>query len=136
MMLIDKDSFEAFESAVRESGELERFTKENGAIEGRMMVTIGEPPSDSEIVVSEDEAALIGSFDFMDCATGIVFNPKTRTPSSGIWVIRQSEDARPPQQRFIGMFAEKLMAGIDEDGSLNMPVCALVAESGATLTNI
>lgn len=135
-MLIDESSFKAFESEMRESGKLEAFITENGEVSGRMMVTVGEPPADSEIEVGSDEAALIGSFDFMDCAMGIVFNPAARTPSSGIWVIRQSEDARPPQQRFIGMFAEKLMAGISEDGTLRMPVCALIAENGATLANV
>lgn len=135
-MLVDKSAFKEFEDGLEGTEELSDFTKANGAIVGRMMVTIGEPPADSEIEVNEGEAALIGSFDIMDCAMGIVFNPAKHAPSSGIWVIRQSEEARPPQQHLIGLFAEMLMRGIKEDGTLNMPVCALIAENGSTLSNV
>lgn len=133
-MLVDENVVRSAEAMLTASGKLEDFIQENGPVQGRMMVTLGEPPEGSDIEVDAGQVTFIGSSDGVDCALGIVFDPVAHAPASGMWVVRQSEEASPPSQQMVATFAEKLMAAIAEDGTVDVPVISFIAENSRDLT--
>lgn len=133
-MLIDENKFLELEKEIESLHDVNTFSEQNNGIAGKMMLTVEQPPAESNMTIEENEIPIVASFDFNDCAMGIVFNSERNEPVSGIWVIRQSDFANPPQQEIFPIFAECIMRSIDESGKLRIPFAAIVAKNGQILT--
>lgn len=132
-MLKDAELVKTLEEGMLANGVLDTFIAQNGPIYERLIVDVGNPPEKANIELSENEHAFVGTFDSTDCEIGIVFNTETLSPASGVWVSRQKEDAQPPEDRHVELFAETLMASIGEDKKISMPFVTFVAENGKSL---
>ena len=133
-MLIDGDLVEACEMMLSASGKMAAFVEENGPVTRRMLIASGEVPEGSGIEVGEDDVVFKGSFDDSECIMGIVLDTKAHEPKSGMWVERQSEQASPPSQDDVALFASRIMSSISEDGIVELPVISFIAENGRDLT--
>ena len=133
-MLTDANTVAAAETMLKASGQLDEFTAGNGSLKTRMILTEGSIPEGSGIEVDEGDVVYKGSFDNLDCAIGIVFDPMNRAPKSGMWVERQSAEATPPTEEEVNLFAARIMSSIMEDGSVQLPVISFIAENGHDLT--
>ena len=133
-MLANEDLVKAAENLLTVSGQLDEFIAENGPLKTRMIVTSGETPEGSGIEVSENDVIYKASFDDQECMIGIVFDPVNHAPKSGMWVERQSADAKPPTEDAVNLFAARIVSSIADDGSVSLPVISFIAENGHDLT--
>ena len=133
-MLADKDRFAMAEDMLTKSGQLAEFESANGPVQTRMMLTEGVPPEGAAIEVEDGDVVYKATFDDIDCAIGIVFDPVAHSPKSGMWVERQSPDALPPSEAAINVFAARIASSIMEDGIVKLPVISFIAENGHDLT--
>lgn len=132
-MLVDENIFEETMSELKESKALDNFIEKNGSVVKKAMLTLGNPPSDSNIEIEEGSLAFIFSTDTFDCEIGIVFDTVEKKPLSGFWVIRQTKSANPPDNKSFGQFAELIMEAIDDDGGVHTPLCCVIAENDERL---
>lgn len=129
-MLIDKAKFEIVERMLTEQGKIKAFEQENGAILGRMMITIDEMPEDmsDEVEIKKDLTVFTASFDFYD----MTVSAAVYTQSKGIakmWITPQDDDAEQPAREWISFFIEKLFEGIDNEGNYGVPICSFVTDT-------
>lgn len=128
-MLFDKRKFDAVEAILTQKGSIAKFENENGIINGRMMIDIVDSPSNLNIIIPDGYYAFGASFDFFDCAIGMVLNPKTKEVGSGIWVTEQVEGAEPPSQEWIDFFVATLVNHIEPDGSFGYPMFTFATDT-------
>ncbi len=117
-MLNNKEEFDRIEKELTEEGTIKEFTDINGKIEGRMMISIGQPPEDLELDLPPDAEPLIyiGSFDFMNAEIGIAMNKETFMPESGVWITPQEDDAVIPSDEWLDLFIEILVENQKRNG--------------------
>ena len=133
-MLLDNELVNASEMMLNASGKLAEFVSENGPVKTRMVVTSGDTPEGSGIELDEGDVVFKGSFDDLDCVLGIVFDPAAHAPKSGMWVERQTPDAKPPSEDHVNLFAARIMSSISEEGTVELPVISFIAENGHDLS--
>ena len=119
-MLKNKEDFDRVEKELTEEGTIKEFTDLNGKIEGRMMISVGEPPEDLELDLPPDVEPLIyiGSFDFMNAEIGIAMNKETFMPESGVWITPQEDDAVIPSDEWLDLFIEILVENQKRNGEI------------------
>ncbi|MDY4041167.1 MAG: hypothetical protein SOY67_03580 [Collinsella sp.] len=128
-MLSDSEAFGIVEDVLRDDGTLAEFEAETGKILGRVMITIGNAPTDLDLDIPEGSKAFICSFDFYDCEIGIAFDPMHKKVKSGLWITQQKDGAEPPEQAWVAFFIEKLTGSIEEDGSYGIPIYSFVNDT-------
>lgn len=131
-MLTDPSSFKILEESLIEQGVIEEFEKESGKILGRVMIDLGNIPSDIKDDVlkdnKEDDLIIFNcSFDFYDSTLGVALYDKDLKLASGIWVTEQEEGAESPSQDWIEFFIRILCENVIEskDG-FGYPIYAFV----------
>ena len=131
-MLTDPSSFKILEESLIEQGVIEEFEKESGKILGRVMIDLGNIPSDIKDDVlkdnKEDDLIIFNcSFDFYDSTLCVALYDKDLKLASGIWVTEQEEGAEPPSQDWIEFFIRILSENVIEskDG-FGYPIYAFV----------
>lgn len=130
-MLIDKAAFDSLQAVLSQNGQLKKFEAEYGKIKGRMMITRTQVPDgiDVEIIPGKTPQAFEASFDFYDSTVGMAIYTDTKEAATGIWITPQADDAEPPAQDWINFFVEKLLEGIDEDGSYGIPIYSFINDT-------
>ena len=128
-MLIDKAKFENVENMLAEQGKIEAFERENGAILGRMMITIDTMPEElaEEVEIKDDLTVFTASFDFYDMTVSAAVYTQSKEVAK-MWLTPQADDAEQPAREWISFFIEKLFMGIDDDGGYGIPMCSFVAD--------
>ncbi len=128
-MLKDIDSFRIIEGYLRDNGTIEEFEKDNGLIRGRLMITDGDIPDNLETdPLGEDDHVFIGTYDFYDMEIGIVLNTRLREAKTGVWLTPQCENASEPAREWIDFFIQKLIQGLNEDGSFAVPMYTFISD--------
>ena len=129
-MLIDKDKFEIVEQMLVEQGRIEAFEQENGAILGRMMITIDTMPEElaEEFEIKDDLTVFTASFDFYDMTVSAAVYTQSKEVAK-MWLTPQADDAEQPAREWISFFIEKLFMGIDDEGGYGIPMCSFVTDT-------
>ena len=129
-MLIDKDKFEIVEQMLIEQGRIEAFEQENGAILGRMMITIDTMPEElaEEVEIKDDLTVFTASFDFYDMTVSAAVYTQSKEVAK-MWLTPQADDAEQPEREWISFFIEKLFMGIDDEGGYGIPMCSFVTDT-------
>ena len=129
-MLIDKDKFEIVEQMLIEQGRIEAFEQENGAILGRMMITIDTMPEElsEEVEIKDDLTVFTASFDFYDMTVSAAVYTQSKEVAK-MWLTPQADDAEQPAREWISFFIEKLFMGIDDEGGYGIPMCSFVTDT-------
>ena len=129
-MLIDKAKFENVENMLAEQGRIEAFEQENGAILGRMMITIDTMPEElaDEVEIKDDLTVFTASFDFYDMTVSAAVYTQSKEVAK-MWLTPQADDAEQPAREWISFFIEKLFMGIDDDGGYGIPMCSFVTDT-------
>ena len=129
-MLIDKDKFEIVEQMLIEQGRIEAFEQENGAILGRMMITIDTMPEElsEEVEIKDDLTVFTASFDFYDMTVSAAVYTQSKEVAK-MWLTPHADDAEQPAREWISFFIEKLFMGIDDEGGYGIPMCSFVTDT-------
>ena len=129
-MLIDKAKFENVENMLAEQGKIEAFERENGAILGRMMITIDTMPEElaEEVEIKDDLTVFTASFDFYDMTVSAAVYTQSKEVAK-MWLTPQADDAEQPAREWISFFIEKLFMGIDDEGGYGIPMCSFVTDT-------
>lgn len=136
-MLIDKRAFDELENVLNEKGKISEFEKIEGDIKGRMMITLSDDiPKELDIKLETqgDYYIFIGSFDFYDSSVGVVYDRKSSSLASGIWITPQVVDATPPSKEWIEFFIMTLAKNVIEEEGFGIPIyCFLTDEADMTI---
>lgn len=136
-MLINKRAFDELEGILKEKGKICEFEKREGEIKGKMMITLGDDiPEELDISLEfpGDYYIFIGSFDFYDSSIGVLYDSKSRTLASGIWITPQVVDATPPSNEWVEFFIMTLVKYVIEKENFGIPVyCFLTDEADMTI---
>ena len=129
-MLIDKAKFENVENMLAEQGKIEAFERENGAILGRMMITIDTMPEElaEEVEIKDDLTVFTASFDFYNMTVSAAVYTQSKEVAK-MWLTPQADDAEQPAREWISFFIEKLFMGIDDEGGYGIPMCSFVTDT-------
>lgn len=129
-MLIDEQAFKKIEDALMDSGRIDAFEKENGPIQGHMMITEIDIPADVEIkkVLGKEPVGFEASFDFYDATMGVAIYTDTKQVASRVWYDKQKSDAEIPSEDWVYFFIDKLVECIEDDGSYGVPMCSFVTD--------
>ena len=129
-MLTDKKKFEIVEQMLIEQGRIEAFEQENGAILGRMMITIDTMPEElaEEVEIKDDLTVFTASFDFYDMTVSAAVYTQSKEVAK-MWLTPQADDAEQPAREWISFFIEKLFMGIDDEGGYGIPMCSFVTDT-------
>ena len=123
-MLINVDMFKTVDSILTEQGIIEKFEQEHGKITGRMMITTGEIPKDLDIKIDMQNHPQVFdcSFDFCDTVISMALYTATKEVAAPLWITRQTEDAKEPEEEWIEFFIQILIENIKDDGSFGIPM--------------
>ena len=126
-MMIDKKRFEIVEQMLIEQGIIEAFEQENGAILGRMMITIDTMPEElaEEVEIKDDLTVFTASFDFYDMTVSAAVYTQSKEVAK-MWMTPQGDDIDQPAREWISFFIKKMFEGIKDDGSYGVPVYSFV----------
>ena len=129
-MLTDKKKFDNVEQMLIEQGRIEAFEQENGAILGRMMITIDTMPEElaEEVEIKDDLTVFTASFDFYDMTVSAAVYTQSKEVAK-MWLTPQADDAEQPAREWISFFIEKLFMGIDDEGGYGIPMCSFVTDT-------
>ena len=129
-MLTDKKKFDNVEQMLIEQGRIEAFEQENGAILGRMMITIDTMPEElaEEVEIKDDLMVFTASFDFYDMTVSAAVYTQSKEVAK-MWLTPQADDAEQPAREWISFFIEKLFIGIDDEGGYGIPMCSFVTDT-------
>lgn len=131
-MLLRKNEFDTLEKELRKTGKIREFERKYGKILGRVLIDIGELPSDMEEDVLKDrkkeELFIFNcSFDFYDAALGIALERKTLKVASGMWITEQIDEAELPSEDWINFFVRMLSENvINSPNGFGVPIYIFV----------
>ena len=127
-MLENPELFDDVENVLNDQGIIPRFEKENGPILGRMMITLTEIPEDLDLNLEQYEGlyAFKCTFDFYDCALGLVLDTKDMKPASPIWITPQVDDAVQPDEVWIEFFVQTLAENMSGSAGFGIPMYTFV----------
>ena len=59
----------------------------------------------------------------------IIPNYVSKAAKSGLWMVPQSDDAEEPVREWIEFFIEKLVQGLNDDGSFGIPMYTFISDT-------
>lgn len=134
-MLKDDRDFNRLGEKLFLAGTLQAFEKKHGPIKGRMMVTKGKLPPEMliklqpELMKNPRWLVVEGSFDFFNYMIGMVVGLEPIKPLSQGWLIPQLGHPGPkPSQHWQEFFMEKVLAAIDDQGQIDLPLYSWISD--------